>query len=177
MRRVKRTANGIIMSLRTAAILAGFLPLIAFAPTALADDLCPVVKVEKEAGRLAVYPGGAPGRNKLDYAYIAVVLSATAVCHEDDNDNIVADVTVTYALEPGPLYRGSADIEVFSSVMRDGNVVGRQVTAKKTSSPPKDGGAVTLSLTATGLVAGDEDTLETGGTTIAAGFVKEAVTP
>ena len=171
MRRVKRTANGVIMSLRNAAILAGFLPLIALAPSAQAADLCPAVKVEKEAGRLASYPGGAPGRNKLDYAFIAVVLSATAVCHEDDNDNIVADITVTYALEPGPLYRGSAEVEIFASVMRDGNVVGRQVSAKKSVNPPKDGGAVTLTVTATGLVTGFQRVF------IAAGFVKEAVAP
>ena len=104
------------MTLRIAAVSAAFC-LAGLAAPAFAgvQDICPSVKVEKEAGRLAVYPGGAPGRDKLDYAFIAVILAADAVCREDDNDNIVADVTITYAVEPGPLYQGVADVQLFAS--------------------------------------------------------------
>ncbi len=162
------------MSLRSAALFAGLLPF-AFGATAVAAD-CPAVTVEKDAGRIAVYPGGAAGPNKLDYAYIAVVLSAVAVCREDDNDAIVADVTLTYALEPGPLYQGSAQLEVFAAAVRGGEPSGGQVT-KIDSWTPARGTPVTVTSTATGLMLGDADGVEDGSITIAAGFVKEATAP
>ena len=134
--------------------------------------------LQLESGRLLWRdPGGAPGRDKLDYAFIAVVLSAEAVCREDDNDNIVADVTITYAVEPGPLYQGVADVQLFASATEAGDISDRQVTASKSSRLAKDSGPVTLTVTAAGLVLGDEDTVEAGGIGIAAGFVKQAVQP
>lgn len=162
------------MSLRSAALFAGLVPF-AFAATAAAAD-CPAVTVEKDAGRIAVYPGGEAGPNKLDYAYIAVVLSAVAVCREDDNDNILADVTVTYALAPGPLYQGSAQLEVFAAAMRGGSETGGQATKIDSWTPAKDT-PVTVTSTATGLVLGDSDAVDSGGVTIAAGFVKTESAP
>lgn len=166
------------MSLRNA-VLTAACGLVVFASAAEArlQDYCPAVKVDKQAGRLAVYPGGAPARDKLDYAYIAVILSAEAVCREDENDNIVADVTFTYALEPGPLYQGSAPVQLSATATQGGEGTEREVTASKTSRPAKDAKAITLTVTATGLVLGDEATLEAGGYGIAGGFVKEAVAP
>ncbi|MBL9011261.1 MAG: hypothetical protein JNL56_08790 [Alphaproteobacteria bacterium] len=159
------------MSLRISAVLAGSLGLAALAPAAAAED-CPPVKLDREASRLAVYPGGVPGRNRLDFDYIAVALGATAVCTLDDDDNVVADVTITYATQPGPLYRGKTVVEGFADANRDGAPVGRQKTAKATLNPPKDSDGVTDRIVIRGLVVGNEDNVEDGGYAIVTGLVQ-----
>ncbi|MFO1236105.1 MAG: hypothetical protein U1F24_03590 [Alphaproteobacteria bacterium] len=157
--------------LRVSAFLSGLLVLGLGAPVALAED-CPPVKLDPQASRLAVYPGGVPGRNRLDYDFIAVAIGASAVCTVDDDDNVIADVTITYAAQPGPLYRGKTVVEVFADAERGGAAAGRQKSARSTLNPPNDSPGVTDHIVIRGLVVGTEDEMDEGGLGIVAGIVQ-----
>lgn len=136
-----------------------------------ADDVCPPVSIDPAMRNMVSYPGGEPGRRKQDYSYIAAVLSADATCTTDDDDRVIADVTITYAIEAGTLYRGSADLEV-TAIVRDGPAEAGRGTSKKTSAPSADGKPMTVTDTIRGLVIGDEDAVADGNFSISAGFSK-----
>lgn len=157
---MSRIRGGFLVA--AAALLAG---------SAVAQDACPAVSVDGETGRTVSYPGGEPGRRAQDYSFIAVVLSADAVCTTDDDDRVIAEVNVTYAIEAGPLYRGSAELTVQATVLSgDGQVTSG--TATKKSSPSSSGGSLTVTNTISGLVVGDEDLVEEGAYTISVGFAQ-----
>jgi len=134
-------------------------------------DLCPSVGIAKDAKTHAVYPGGAPGRSVKEYNHIAVVLGATAVCREDADGNMVADVTVQYAVETGPLYRGSAETVIFAAVQRGGTESAR-LTSSKTVRPEGLGAQLTVNDTITGLLIGDDDAAEAPDLAIVVGFTE-----
>lgn len=142
------------------------------AAAASADEICPVVTVDPGMKQMVSYPGGEAGRRKGDYTFIAVVLGAEAVCGFDDDDNLIATVTVTYAVEAGPLYRGSADVPV-AAIVRNGGAEVIRGGARKTSSPPTGGGALTVTDTISGLLVGEDDEVEDGNFSITAGFEKK----
>lgn len=159
---------------RFAVLLLGSLTLVTPASSFSARelvDLCPPVGIAKDAKTHAVYPGGAPGRSAKEYNHIAVILAAAATCREDADGNMVADVTVQYALETGPLYRGSAHTEIFVTVERGGTETAR-LTSTKTVNPEGLGTQITVSDTVTGLMIGDDDAAEAPDLGIVVGFSK-----
>jgi hypothetical protein len=160
---------------RLAVLLLGSLLLVApassFSQRELVD-LCPSVGAVKDAKTHAAYPGGAPGRNAKEFSHIAVILSAAAACREDADGNMVADVTVQYALETGPLYRGSAETEIFASVTRGGTETGKRLTSTKTVTPEGLGTQITVTDTISGLMIGGDDVAEAPDLGIAVGFSK-----
>ncbi len=102
------------MSLLRATALAPFLALGVSGLARAADqptDICPAVVIDDAARNAAYYPGE-PGRNRRDYSHIAVILSAVASCVETDDDQIVATVSIPYAVESGPRYRGGAHVKL-----------------------------------------------------------------
>lgn len=133
-------------------------------------DLCPVVGIAKDAKTHADYPGGAPGRSAKEFNHIAVILAAAATCREDADGNMVADVTIQYAVETGSLYRGSAATEVFAGLTRGGGETGTRLTSTKTVNPDGIGAQVTVSDTISGLMIGDDDAAEAPDTGIVVGF-------
>jgi len=134
-------------------------------------DLCPAVGIAKDAKTIAVYPGGAPGRSAKEYAHIAVILAAAATCREDEDGNMVADVTVQYAVETGSLYRGSAETTVYADVERGGEA-GTRLTSAKTVHPDGLGTQITVNDTISGLMVGDDEAVEAPDLGIVVGFVK-----
>lgn len=136
-------------------------------------DLCPSVGIEKAAKTIAVYPGGAPGRSVKEYNHIAVILAASAACREDPDGNMVADVTIYYAVEAGSLYRGAAETEVFAATTRGDTQTGTRLTSVKSVNPGGGNGTqLTVSDTITGLMIGDDEAAEAPDLGIAVGFVK-----
>jgi hypothetical protein len=159
---------------RFAVLLFGSLSLVTpaapFSQSELAD-LCPAVGIAKDAKTQAVYPGGAPGRSAKEYNHIAVILAAGATCREDQDGNMVADVTVQYALETGPLYRGVAETEVFVALEK-GGVETARLASTKTVNPEGLGTQITVSDTVTGLMIGDDEAAEAPDLAIVVGFRK-----
>ncbi len=137
---------------------------------ARADDVCPGVTLDPKASKTVSYPGGEPGRRPQDYSYIAVILSADAVCTTDDDDNVIAQVNVTYAVEAGTLYRGAGEVTVEAAVRGSATAGGGNATKKVT--PPAEGGSITVTDTIANVVAGNEDAVEQGLVTIVVGFAK-----
>jgi hypothetical protein len=135
-------------------------------------DLCPSVGIARDAKTIAVYPGGSPGRSPKEYNHIAVIIAAAATCREDENGNMLADVTVQYALETGSLYRGAAETGIFAAVTRGNAEVGTRLTGAKTVNPEGLGTQMTVTDTIRGLMIGDDDAAEAPDIGIAVGFVK-----
>lgn len=158
------------MSLLRAAVLAPFVGL-AIAGSARADDdptdICPAIVVDDATRNAAYYPGE-PGRNRRDYSHIAVILSATASCVETDDDQIVATVSVTYAVEAGPLYRGGANVKIKAALTKGGAPILEAGNAKET--PLTQGTASTVTNTIAGLLIGEDDDVEDGGYTLTVGL-------
>lgn len=159
------------MSFRLAAFAVACLPLGACA-TGFSEselrDYCPSVSISKEARSFASYPGGEPGRNSRDYTHIAVITGATSTCYADAQGNMVADINVSYAVEPGPLYRGVADNTLFASTSHGGRDTVRKVTGTGSTSPdPGTTGKTTAVVR--GLVIGAKG-VEDENLTIVVGF-------
>jgi hypothetical protein len=153
-------------------LLATLLPLAACASGAPSAENCPAVRVDAERGRLAKYPGMASGRVKTDYEFIAAASSVTALCASNKDGMVFADVTLNYALRPGPLYQGAVSLEAFAAAQKNGGVAGQPVTEQQTLTPASDSAGVTASVTIRGLLLGTEDEVEAGAVTISAGFVQ-----
>lgn len=151
------------------AALAG--PAAAFSSSELVE-YCPPVSIETAAKNIAVYPGGGEGRTPSAYSHIAVIISAAAVCREDENEQLVADVTIHYAVEPGPYYTGAAEQEVSAVVTRAGSAQGEAMKARRTVTPEFGGQPQIVSETISGLPVGEEAAVENGGLDIIVGFVK-----
>lgn len=131
-------------------------------------DICPAVVIDPAARNAAYYPGE-PGRNRSDYSHIAVVLSATASCVENDDDQILATVSVTYGVEPGPLYRGGAEVTVTAALTKSGAPAGDTEVRKETSLA--QGGPATVTSTITDMPIGLDDDVEAGLYTLTIGLV------
>ena len=152
-----------------AAALAPFLTLGLAAPAAADDeptDICPALVID-EATRNAVYYPGEPGRNRKDYSHIAVILSAVASCVETDDEQIVASVTITYAVEPGPLYRGDAKVTITAASKLGGSAV-EAANTKEISL--QMGKPATVSDTISGMIIGSADDVEARGDTLIVGL-------
>ncbi len=154
-----------------AAALAPFFAL-ALAGAARADDptdICPAVVVDDATRNAAYYPGGEPGRNRRDFSHIAVILSVTASCVETDDDRIVATVSVTYAVDAGPLYRGGANVKIKAALTKGGAQILESENAKETPLTP--GTPATITNTIAGIAVGADDDVEEGGYTLTVGLV------
>ena len=131
-------------------------------------SMCPAPVLDAEARNRAAYPGDEPGRAAQDYSFIAVIVSAVAVCREDEDDRLVADVTVTYAIEPGPLYRGVAENEVVAAVSGPAGEFTRGTASRNVVHEGREARAIQDVVR--GVVIGDFDTVE-AGVTLKVGFV------
>jgi hypothetical protein len=144
----------------------------AFVTPARADndptDICPALIIDDSARTAAYYPGGEPGRNKKDFSHIAVILSAVATCVETDDDQILATVTITYAAESGPLYRGAAEVKIKAAVARGGAPISTAQNVKSTQLP--QGQHTTVSDQIADIVIGSDDDVEDGGYTLTVGL-------
>jgi hypothetical protein len=129
-------------------------------------DICPAIVIDDAARNAAYYPGE-PGRNRKDYSHIAVILSAVASCVETDDEQIVATVRVTYAVEAGPLYRGAAKVTIKAWSKKGGSYV-EGYNTKET--PLTKGTPVTVTDTTSGMIIGSADSVEEGGDTIVVGL-------
>jgi len=151
---------------------AAFAPILAAAlitPSRAADDptdICPAIVIDDAARNAAYYPGE-PGRNRKDYSHIAVILSAVASCVETDNDQIVATVTVTYAVEAGPLYRGAAKVTIKVAFKKGGSSADAANTKETTLTK---GTPATVSDTISDIMIGSADDVEEGGYTLVVGL-------
>lgn len=145
---------------------------LAFAGAAQASDkptdICPDVVIDPEARNATYYPGGEPGRNKRDYSHIAVILQASATCVEDRNDQIFATVTISYAVEAGPLYRGSATVKVKGEVVRGGAMTAQDGSSRELVIEP--GTPATFSGVIERIAVGEDDDVEDGLYTIKVGL-------
>ncbi len=131
-------------------------------------DICPAIVVDAGARNAAYYPP-AQTRNRRDYSHIAVILSATASCVETDDDQIVATVTVTYAVEAGTLYRGGANVKIKAALTNNGAAVSETENAKETPLTP--GTPSTVTNTIAGILVGEDDAVEDGAFTLTVGLV------
>lgn len=159
------------MSLLRVAALAPFLALAVSGIARAEDDptdICPAIVIDDAARNAAYYPGE-PGRNRRDYSHIAVILSAVASCVETDDDQIVATVSITYAVESGPLYRGGANVKIRAALTKGGAPVLEAQNARETPLTP--GTPATLTNTITGLLVGLDDEVEEGGFILTVGLV------
>lgn len=139
-----------------------------------AAELCPVVTISKADKGFTGYPGGAPGRSKLDYNHISVITAAAAQCRDNGQGVLVADVTVQYAVEAGTLYRGTAENTVYAATTRNAGEPLRRATSSRTVTPAAGGKAEAYSDIVRDLVVGADDDLEAGDLVIVVGFDKPA---
>ncbi len=151
---------------------AAFAPILAAAliTPSMADDeptdICPALVIDDATRNAAYYPGE-PGRNRRDYSHIAVILSAVASCVETDDEQIVASVTVTYAVEAGPLYRGDSKVTIKAWSKKGGSSVEAYNTKEM---PLTKGTPVTVTDTISGMIIGSAESVEEGGDTIVVGL-------
>lgn len=131
-------------------------------------DICPAIVVDAGARNAAYYPP-AQTRKRADYSHIAVILSATASCVETDDDQIVATVTVTYAVEAGTLYRGGANVKIKAALTNNGAPVSEAENAKETPLTP--GTPATVTNTIAGILVGEDSAVEDGAYTLTVGLV------
>ncbi|MFT3809409.1 MAG: hypothetical protein QM698_05775 [Micropepsaceae bacterium] len=131
-------------------------------------DICPAIVVDNATRNAAYYPP-AQSRNRRDFSHIAVILSATASCVENDDDQIVATVSVTYAVEAGTLYRGGANVKIKAALTNNGAPVLEAENAKETVLTP--GTPATVTNTIAGILVGEDDAVEDGGFTLTVGLV------
>ena len=130
-------------------------------------DICPAIVVDDQARNAAYYPPS-QGRNRRDFSHIAVILSATASCVETDDDQIVATVSVTYAVEAGTLYRGGANVKIRAALTHNGAPVSEAGNARETALTP--GTPATVTNTIAGLTIGEDDEVESGAFTLTVGL-------
>lgn len=131
-------------------------------------DICPAIVVDAGARNAAYYPP-AQTRKRADYSHIAVILSATASCVETDDDQIVATVTITYAVEAGTLYRGGANVKIKAALTNNGAPVSEAENAKETPLTP--GTPATVTNTIAGILVGEDSAVEDGAYTLTVGLV------
>lgn len=144
---------------------------LAFAGTAAAErptDICPDLVIDDAARNAAYYPGGQPGRNRRDYSHIAVVLSATVSCVETRDDQIIATVSVTYALEPGPLYRGGANVKITAALTHAGARISE--SGNDWESQLNMGEPVSITNHITGIQVGRDRDVKAGGYLLTVGL-------
>lgn len=142
------------------------------APAHAADDptdICPAFKIAEDGKSAAYYPNGEKGRNAKDFSHIAVILTANASCVETDDDRIVATVTVTYAAESGPLYRGNATVKIKAQLAKNGAAVTEGENAREFEIPA--GQHVTVTDQVMGIEVGSDDDVEAGGYTLEVSLV------
>lgn len=158
------------LSAARAAAVAPFLALalVDSAAAQRATDICPDLVIDEATRNAAYYPGGAPGRNRADYSHIAVILSAEVACVETRDDQIIATVSVTYAVEPGPLYRGGANVKITAALTYNGSPISDAGNAWETPLTP--GKPVTITNTIAGIHVGEDDDVKDGGFVLKVGL-------